>query len=193
MRLMIGSAACGPLRSRNLIGTERQLLAILLNPPATTSGMRSLNAVARAASALSFDRVEVANLCATPTATVVHLNALGHEAWGSARGDLRASLVGADAVLAGWGVGGLSGDPRRWMEAQVDWLSERAQEVGIETFWTIGGEPRHPSRWHQYVSDRHARTMGGTFEERIGQVLVEVPARNFRARSHDSRLIDAAT
>jgi hypothetical protein len=39
----------------------------------------------------------------------------------------------------------------------------------------LGGEPRHPSRWHQYVSDKYGRTSGGTFEERIKQVLVAVP------------------
>lgn len=48
-------------------------------------------------------------------------------------------------------------------------------DQGITAFWMVGGEPRHPSRWHQFVSDKHGRTTGGTFEERLVQVLVEVP------------------
>jgi hypothetical protein len=115
------------------------------------------------------------NLCAVPTPSVIELNALGRDGWDRARVDLEAALTGASAVLAAWGVTGLTGDARRQLRTQVEWLTECAQEVGIDAFWMVGGEPRHPSRWHQYVSDKYGRTTGGTFEERIVQVLVEVP------------------
>lgn len=115
------------------------------------------------------------NLCAVPTPSVVELNALGRDAWDLARVDLEAALTGASAVLAGWGVAGLTGDARRLMRDQVAWLTERAPEGGIAAFWMVGGSPRHPSRWHQYVSDKYGRTNGGSFEERIRQVLVAVP------------------
>jgi hypothetical protein len=117
------------------------------------------------------------NLCAASTPSVVQLNALGRDAWDLARTDLEAAVTGASAVLAGWGVAGLTGDARRWMRAQVEWVTERAREGGMAAYWMVGGEPRHPSRWHQYVSDKYGRTAGGTFEERIAQVLVEVPFR----------------
>lgn len=150
---------------------------MLLNPPATSTGTRSRNAVTHAARVLGFDRVVIANLCAVATPTVVQLGDIGRGAWEEAQSDLDVALVGAGAVLAGWGVSGLSGDARRWMDSQVDWLTMRAQGAGIDAFWMVGGKPRHPSRWHQYVSDKYGRTTGGTFEQRIEQVLVQVPIR----------------
>lgn len=117
------------------------------------------------------------NLCAVPTPSVVQLSALAHDAWDLARDDLESALTGAGAVLACWGIAGFTGDGRRWMRAQVNWFAGRALESGITTFWMVGGEPRHPSRWHQYVSDKYARTSGGTFDERIAQVLVQVPVQ----------------
>jgi hypothetical protein len=115
------------------------------------------------------------NLCAVPTPSVVELNTLGRDAWDLARVDLEAALTGASAVLAGWGVSGLTGDARGLMQAQVDWLTERARERGIDEFWMVGGEPRHPSRWHQFLSDRYGRTSGGSLEERLAQTLSKVP------------------
>lgn len=117
------------------------------------------------------------NLCAVPTPTVVELNHVGRDGWDRAQAELEAVLDGASAVLACWGIGGLTGDAKRWMHAQVEWLSERAYDRGIAASWMVGGQPRHPSRWHQYVSDKYGRTSGGTFEERIAQVLVEAPFR----------------
>lgn len=159
----------------SVVGRDRILVAVLLNPPETSAGTRSRNAVARAANVLGYDRAILANLCAVATPSVVELNGQGREGWDVARDDLEAALVGADALLAGWGVAGLTGNAGRWMHAQVEWLFERALRHGISRIWMVGGEPRHPSRWHQYVSDRHERTAGGSFDERIAQVLVAVP------------------
>jgi hypothetical protein len=131
--------------------------------------------VTRAGSVLGYSRIVVANMCASATRSVVELNALADDGWELARLEMTASLAGASAVLAGWGVAGLTGQARRRMEAQEEWLSERARDLGIKAFWMVGGKPRHPSRWHQYVSDKYGRTTGGSFEERIAQVLVEVP------------------
>lgn len=114
------------------------------------------------------------------TPSVLDLNGLGREGWDVARRELVGALVGADALLAAWGVTGLTGDTGRWMRGQVEWLIERALESGLSQLWMVGGEPRHPSRWHQYVSDKHGRTAGGTFEERIAQVLVGVPLPSLR-------------
>jgi hypothetical protein len=44
--------------------------------------------------------------------------------------------------------------------------------LGHVDAWTVGGESRHPSRWHQYVSDKHARAGSGEFAERLKSVLV---------------------
>lgn len=148
---------------------------MLLNPPAVSAGTRTRNAVKRVATVMGYDRVVMANLCAVPTPSVVEINALGADAWSLARPDLETSIALAAAVLAGWGVAGLSGEARKSMRSQVEWLCGCAQSRGIESIWTVGGEPRHPSRWHQYVADKYARTSAGSFEERIKQVLVPVP------------------
>jgi hypothetical protein len=140
--------------------------------------MRSRNAVKRAAGVLGYNDVVMTNLCSVATPSIVEVNGLGCEAWTSARVDLESAVRSGSGLIAAWGVGGLSGDARRWLRAQVEWLVDCAGTGGLRSFWTVGGEPRHPSRWHQYVSDKYGRTRGGSFEERLAQVLVDVPTRD---------------
>lgn len=116
----------------------------------------------------------IANLCAEPTPTVVEVSSLEKAAWTTARHDLSLALDGAKAILAGWGVSGLRSPGQQMLDEQVGWLQARAQESGIHGFWMLGGQPRHPSRWHQYVSDKYGRTAGGTFDDRIAQALTFV-------------------
>ena len=175
---MLPTNACVPAdlnRTSEVAAQDGTLLAVLLNPPARTAGVRSRNAVTRAARVLGHDRVVFANLCAIATPTVVELNGLGCEGWDLARSELEPLLAETSAVIAGWGVAGLVGEAARRMREQVAWLSRRAGDAGIRGLWMVGGEPRHPSRWHQYVSDKYGRTTGGTFEERIAQVMSLVP------------------
>lgn len=155
-------------------------MAVLLNPPSASSGSRSRNAVARAASVLGYHDAVLANLCTVATPSVVQLNGLDREAWDESKADLELAIRSGSALLAGWGVAGVTGDARRWMRAQIAWLIDCAHNVAIESMWMVGGEPRHPSRWHQYVSDKYGRTSGGSFDERIAQVLVEVPLVAYR-------------
>jgi hypothetical protein len=153
------------------------LLAVLLNPPSASTGARTLGAVRRAAEVLDFDSYEVANLFAEPTPTVVELNLFtGHEkAWPEVQERLREQLRAAGGVLAAWGVAGAFGRFRQLRDERAAWLIDEAERVGHEEVWMVGSEPRHPSRWHQYVADKHGRTRGGTFEERLRQVLVPMP------------------
>jgi hypothetical protein len=162
------------LASRNDGGV---LIAVLLNPPEHTSGVRSRNAVARAAVVLGHGEVRVVNLCAEPTASVTELHHVDRVSWMRARSEIEGALKNATAVLGAWGVAGVAGATRRDLQAQIDWLYGQALQVGIERVWMVGGEPRHPSRWHQYVSDKYRRTTGGSFEERLAQVMVAVPIR----------------
>ncbi|MGL5824399.1 MAG: hypothetical protein ACRCYU_06120, partial [Nocardioides sp.] len=124
---------------------------------------------------LNYDDVRIANLCAVATPTVVELNAVGSEGWELARTDLADALENADGLLAGWGVAGVTGLARRQLLAQVDWLYEHAAAVGLSSVWMVGGQPRHPSRWHQFVSDEHERTSGGTADQRLREALISVP------------------
>ncbi len=159
------------------------LLAVLLNPPSSTRGTRTTGAVARAADVLGYDAVTTLNLCAEPTRSVVEINDVPGEAWVRAREGLSRGITVADAVLAAWGVSGMVGTARLARERQVAWLHEQADRAGLSSLWMVGGEPRHPSRWHQYLSDKYGRTAGGSFEERLAQALVATPIRPLVASS----------
>lgn len=149
--------------------------AILLNPP-TSSGLSTLRHLHVAAELLGCDSVVIGNLFATATDDVTAVNIVGAHAagWTAARPSLLAALD-SDVLIIGWGVSGLHGAARRHHEAQVRWVLESAAARRHTGVWSLNGEPRHPSRWHQYVSDRHGRTSGKGFAERLGSVLVLSP------------------
>lgn len=150
---------------------RRRLVAILLNPPSGT-GRSTTRHLAVAAHILGNMELAVVNLFATATKSIVEVNDVGRapEGWLAARPGIRSAIGAADEVLVGWGIGGIHGAARQCMRRQIDWLINALPER-LDAVWTIGGEPRHPSRWHQYVSDKHGRTEGGSFEQRLRAVL----------------------
>jgi len=151
------------------------LCAVLATPP-TTSGVRTVNALNLAKNLLGFDRLAVVNLLDVPSRDMRAMAAAGvdHDAWARSRARLESALVEADALLAGWGVRPLTGHAEWYRTEQLAWLRCRARHHGHSEVWAIGAQPRHPSRWHQYVSDRHGRTGEGTTAERLRTVLVRV-------------------
>jgi hypothetical protein len=154
-------------------GRQGPLVAVLLNPPGKSSGTRTRNATARAARVLGYDSHEIVNLCLSVTVSVTELNDIHPaEGWLRAQPALAGAVRGAGSLLGAWGVAGLAGSARRRRDDQVRWLYAEAFEHGFRDIWMVGGEPRHPSRWHQYVSDKYGRTVGGNFEERLAQVIV---------------------
>lgn len=157
------------------------MLVVLASPPLVTSGRRTLAQVEALASVLATDTVETANLCATPAADLPALSvaAVETEPWLAARSALAAALEDCDELMAAWGLYGLTGPAKNHRRDQLAWLVKTAEALGHNECWVVGGQPRHPSRWHQYVSDVHGRTAGGTFQERIQQVLVKVPLSAF--------------
>lgn len=158
-----------------IVGQGR-LVAILLNPPLSTTGIRSLNAVGKAGQLLGYESVEIANLYSEPTSSIAEIGLSDAiEGWLWARSKLRTALQTGDGLLGGWGVAKLAGLAQKERDRQVAWLRLQAIQAGFNSIWMVGGEPRHPSRWHQYISDKHGRTTGGTFEERLRQVVVRVP------------------
>lgn len=152
--------------------------AILLNPP-VTSGARTLQHLQAAARSLDCDSVEIANLFAVPTRDVTAINAVGQSStgWDLAQDRLREIITASDHLIAAWGVSGLSGHTARQQRKQLEFVFCAARDVGQEHIWTLNGEPRHPSRWHQYVSDRHARASGASLTERLAMVLKSVPIK----------------
>jgi hypothetical protein len=149
--------------------------AILLNPP-TSSGLPTIRHLQVAAELLGCDSVVIGNLFATATDDVTVVNIVGAHAagWTAARPHLLAALD-SDVLIAGWGVSGLHGAARGHREDQVRWVLESAVARRHPGIWTINGDPRHPSRWHQYVSERHGRASGLNVAERLHSVLLFRP------------------
>lgn len=149
--------------------------AILINPPLGSGGatLRHLEALREV---LECDLVQIANLLSVPTVSTDDIREAGVRlgSWRRARPQVRNLLQSADHIVLGWGLGGISGIARQHFNAQVRWveqeLARRGEGVPV---WTIGDGPRHPSRWHQYVSDRHGRTAQGSLQDRLRSVLVE--------------------
>lgn len=159
-------------------GVGRGTLVALLASPPTTSGARTERKVRQALHVLGADRYIIANLYAFPVKDLPALSGCGAEpaGWVSARTELKSAVLEADVLLAAWGLHQLRGAGRRLQHDQFAWLRDLLSETGHRTAWCVGGEARHPSRWHQYVSDKHGRTTRScSFEERLDQVLVEVP------------------
>lgn len=145
------------------------LLAVLASPPSTTSGVRTRQRLDIAARALGHDRVEIANLFGCPTSNVLEIAALGasEEPWMASRPAIRACLQSADAVLLGWGTAEPIGPARYHHREQVAWLRSAVadrRQVG----WTVGGMPRHPSRWQRFT---HRQFPDLRFDEALNRVL----------------------
>ena len=143
-----------------------------MNPP-SGSGTASLRHLNVARQILNFEEVQVTNLFSVPTRSVTDIAEVGQhpEGWTWARESLAQSIENADDVLIAWGLGGFGGAARTHCSAQIDWVYQELNNRGIDEVWMVGNPPRHPSRWHQYVSDRHGRTAGGSFDVRLRQVL----------------------
>ena len=147
----------------------RHLVVIGSNPP-TTSGQRTLRRVELAREILGFQTVEVINLFPLPTYRTTGISQVGQtiEGWGQARREIRASIAGASAVLLAYGVGHPTGAARHHHRSQVAWLDELLVAEGIAAWW-VGGEPRHPSRWHRYT---HRIDPSKAFRDVLPEVLV---------------------
>jgi hypothetical protein len=147
--------------------------------------------LALAAKLLGYGGVVIANLLDIPVADTQAMNTAGAspEAWERSQRALAVALREGDAVLAAWGVVPLAGEARLHRRAQIEWLVRQAQADGHASAWAVGGQPRHPSRWHQYVSDRHGRTPpGASRPDRLRHVLMSAGWESLRGGSPKARL-----
>lgn len=152
---------------------SRTLGAVLLNP-STGQGEQTLRHLRFAQQALRCESLVVANLFPVASRDMWAISDLGREAdsWLPAREEIIRLLDDSDEIVVAWGVSRIPGPAHGHFLDQTDWVRTRARERGLR-IWTMGGRPRHPSRWHQYVSDVHQRTSGGTIASRIAESLVE--------------------
>lgn len=150
--------------------------ALLLNPP-LNGGIRTTRHVHVAAQLLDCDSFEIANLFSIATRDLTAISVAGRsgDGWEAARPRLYQVITECDFLLAGWGVSSPVGEAATYRRRQLNYVGACAREVGQDYIWALGGEPRHPSRWHQYVSDRHGRVSGSSLSKRISMVLTPVP------------------
>ncbi|QZN85424.1 hypothetical protein K5O09_16935 [Cellulomonas sp. C5510] len=150
-------------------------MAVLANP-SDRRGTRTERQVDVAAAVLLFDRVRITNIFAYPSPSSRDILTLGREmgGWILARSLVNEALAHADGVLVGFGGIPVSGPARLHLADQLRWLSAELQSRPSLPVWQVGSA-RHPSRWHQFVSDRHGRTSGGSFRTRLTEVIQPVP------------------
>lgn len=165
--------------------------------PASGAGQATLRHLRTLADALDCGEVAIANLLEIPTKSVVEITQAGAsaEVWHWSRPALRKLITTSDQLVLGWGLGGgFTGPSRHYFKQQVEWVEEQiSARTDNLIIWTIGQEPRHPSRWHQYVADKHARTLGGDFQSRLLDVLVDSSARYRGQRPKQAPHHDATT
>lgn len=135
---------------------SRPLIAVLASPPATTSGLRTEHRVRLVADLLESRSMDIVNLLDVPTASVLDLSEVGAEPepWLRSRHSLWASLSADADVLLGWGQSEPNGTARHHHRAQIAWLHRQLSQAEARV-WTVGGTPRHPSRWQRYTSRSH--------------------------------------
>ena len=171
-----------------IVPKAKRLLVLLACPP-VTSGNRTRNQVQRVSGILGATETRLANLFPLPARDVGSIADLGTdpELWRDARADIQEELKWSTDLLAAWGITRPTGLAGQHRDDQVSWLIDACMAVDRTSAWTVGGAPRHPSRWHQFVSDKHGRVTPGTAEERLKQVLALVPLRDWMAETTRGR------
>jgi hypothetical protein len=134
------------------VDKRETLLVVGSNPPAQTSGQRTLARVQQAATILGFERVTIANLFALPTYRSGGISDLGRTSggWLDARPPLHSALDACDGVLLAYGTQVPNGEARTHHRDQVRWLDAQVERRGVPSWW-VGDAPRHPSRWQRYT------------------------------------------
>lgn len=128
------------------------LLVVGSNPPAQTSGVRTLTRVEQAATLLGFERGVIANLFALPSYRSGGISELGQSpsGWLEARAPLISGLDDCQGVVLAYGTQEPKGEARAHHREQVRWLKDEIKHRELPT-WCVGGAPRHPSRWHRHT------------------------------------------
>jgi hypothetical protein len=154
-----------------------RLVAVLLNPVPHERVTLSQRNVATAAEVLRASSWQIANLVTRPTRDLPGLSqaASDEDPWLLSRPALSCAIAEADVLLLGWGLGGLTGPAARHWRSQASWACVEARRHGHRTGLTLGGSPRHPSRWRQYLGPKRGLYPPGPWEERLAAALQATP------------------
>lgn len=147
--------------------------AVLLNPSADPQGSVSMAVLHALRDHRGWAAVPVVNLVTMPSRNSRELSRLAEdpETWEAARAPLERAIRHCDELLLAWGVSLLAGAARPNQMAQIRWVLEQAREHGHNSAWMLGGAPRHPSRWRQFVGPQRGLIVGGTTIQRISRLL----------------------
>ncbi|MGC5223722.1 DUF1643 domain-containing protein [Micromonospora sp. DT81.3] len=154
-----------------------RLVAILATPPLATSGTRTRRRLERLAPLLGCEQVVIANLLRTPTADVIAISSVGaaQKDWVQSRQGILDAIHLADHVLLAWGTTEPTGTARNHHRDQVEWVLDAVARCSVPV-WTVGGTPRHPSRWQRFTS-RHLP--GVAFDVALrGSLVASIPVRS---------------
>lgn len=102
---------------------------------------------------LGFEHCEEVNLFPIATNSVLEIAELGafQKSWLPSREEIRLKLQRSVAVVLAYGVSEPTGRARDHHRDQVATLRQEIAAVNID-IWTVGGRPRHPSRWQRHTS-----------------------------------------
>ena len=128
--------------------------AIFLNP------VREANRVSRTHLVLedvrfanTWGTLEVANFVGTPTRDSKEFEqaATSVQLFLDVRDHLETVLASSDTLVFVWDVTPLRGPAGRYVCGHANWVVSRVLHHGHTHALAMGGRPRHPSRWCQYV------------------------------------------
>lgn len=148
--------------------------AILLNPATEANGVSRTHLVLEEVrTAKTWGTLEIANLVEIPTRNSKELEQVATSAqlFLGARDRLETVLARSDILVFAWGVAPLRGPAGKYVRNQVSWVISRALHHGHTHAWLMGGHPRHPSRWRQYVGPQRGLFDGVTTVDRLIQGL----------------------
>lgn len=130
-----------------------RLVAILASPPSATSGARTRARLALAADVIGSAELGLVNLLDVATRDVLEISRAGQHAavWLASRPAIEAQLSTADHALLAWGTTEPTGPARFHHRAQIEWVMDAISRHQV-SYWTVGGAPRHPSRWQRYTA-----------------------------------------
>lgn len=157
------------------------LTALLLNP-ATGGGGRTLQRVESAALILRMDDAQIVNLFpqATKDLRQLRLHAQDEAVWLEHRSELQRSINSASSILVGWGTSVPTGAARLLLKSQREWALGAIEAAGHSYVWTVGGKPRHPSRWHQRSGVPIDSPSGRPLSEILARALVRTHVQELR-------------
>lgn len=128
------------------------LCAVLMNPP-LTDGQRTRKRVELLLEILGGGSIIIVNLFPTATRSVLDIPRVeqSQQLWQATRLEIETSIELCDRVLLAYGLQAPRKPAASYYHEQVAWLQTIIAQLEKPTI-TVGGLPRHPSRWQRFTS-----------------------------------------